>query len=88
MKTFELGGIKLGKKYIDVHTDIAGTATSYTKHITGCDRVCLEYVNGNGEVKYFHTDITRLKGVSLKKEEVKSGGPQPIDSGKDVELRR
>lgn len=67
--------IELGKRYKDDLHGIEGVATCYSRYLTGCDRVCLEYVK-EGEIHELWFDVTRLKGVEIAKSNRKPGGPQ------------
>lgn len=53
-------GVLLGAEYTDTVSRVKGVAISLTSYVTGCDRVCLEYVKADGERAAWHTDVLRL----------------------------
>lgn len=59
----EVGTVTLGLEYEDVLHNRKGTATCYATHLTGCNRVCLEWVDKNGDVKEMWIDETRLMNM-------------------------
>lgn len=67
--------IELGKKYTHALHKIKGVCVCHSKHITGCDRVCLEYVQG-GQVYEIWIDVNNLKEFKDKTKKL-VGGPQP-----------
>ena len=69
--------IELGKKYKDSVHGIEGIATVFSKFMTGCDRVCLEYVK-DGSVKDLWVDVTRLEGFKPEPQDIKPGGPGKV----------
>ena len=84
--TRQCGPITLGLEYSDAVLGIKGIAVSYAIHLTGCNRVCLEWVNKDGEVRDIWIDETRLidsTGKSaLRESEVKPGpGNDPTRRG-------
>ena len=67
--------IELGKKYRSKLYGIEGIAGAYTKFVTGCDQVRLDFVV-SGERKYDWFDITDIEGIEIPKSERRPGGPQ------------
>ena len=69
--------IVLGKRYRESITGIEGTATSVYFYLNGCERVCLEFINKDGDLKELVFDAPRL--VSLETGEAartpRTGGP-------------
>lgn len=55
--------IKLGATYRDTILGQQGVATSSTRYITGCDRACIEWLDGDGKVKSAFLDVNRLLRV-------------------------
>lgn len=82
--------IELGKKYKDIVLGIEGICTSYTKFLTGCDRVNLQRKDKDGHVKDHHTDITccievkKFKQIKIPKAKKDPGGPNNISSKPEV----
>ncbi len=72
--------IELGTKYRDTLHGIEGIATVQSIHLTGCDRICLEYLK-DGEVKDIWVDITRLEGMETGDT---PGGPGKVAPSRDV----
>lgn len=58
--TRKCGPITLGETYTDIVHNRSGVAICYAIHLTGCNRVCLEWVNNDGEVKDIWVDESRL----------------------------
>ena len=54
--------IQLGATYKDCVHGIEGVAVSSHHYLTGCDRVCLEWVK-DGETKSEFFDVNRLERV-------------------------
>lgn len=67
--------IELGKKYRDSVHGIEGVAVCHTRHLTGCDRVCIEVLK-DCDLKEFWFDISRLEGIDIREGDRKAGGPQ------------
>ena len=65
---------KLGKVYTEKVHGIKGVATSIASYLTGCARVCLQYVE-DGEVYEPSFDINMLEEVKVKRDS--KGGPRP-----------
>ena len=55
--------VELGKKYKDIVLDISGICVTYSKFLTGCDRVNLQYKDKDGDVKSHHVDVTCCEEV-------------------------
>lgn len=53
--------IKLGHHYKDKVHGVQGIATCHSRYLTGCDRVCLEAVTRDGEIKEYWLDVNRLE---------------------------
>ncbi len=68
--------IELGTKYKHKLHGFEGVATCVSRHVTGCDRVCLERMMPDGTVKDFWVDVLLVEGIEIPDAEVKSGGPQ------------
>ena len=78
--------VELGKKYKDIVMGTEGICVSYTRFLTGCDRVNLEYKNKDGDVKSYHLDVSCCKEVKKFKQIIippqetevgpKTGGPK------------
>lgn len=75
--TRNVGRITLGLEYTDALHNRSGIATCYAIHLTGCNRVCLEWKNDKGEVSEFWVDETRLEGVILNNPENGPGSDPP-----------
>lgn len=73
--------IELGKKYTDKIHGFTGVATCHQKHLTGCDRIYLEFIK-DGEIKGSWFDITQLKNVKVSKADKKPGGGFSTTSAK------
>lgn len=69
--------IILGEKYRDEQTGIEGTATAVYFYQHGCERVCLENVNRDGELKEYAFDAPRLVHIATGKQATttRTGGP-------------
>lgn len=78
--------IELGKIYKEKIHGIQGVATSHTRYLTGCDRVCLEWLK-DGEVKYHYADISILEGVEIADADKKPGGPAKAPPSRDCPRR-
>lgn len=65
--------VVLGEKYTDTVTGIKGVATVVYVHLTGCDQVCLDYVN-DGKQTYLVVDATRLHEITPAANP-RAGGP-------------
>ncbi len=74
--TVDAKNVILGQEYTDTVTGIKGTATAVYIYITGCDQVCLTYVQ-SGEAKHHIVDATRL-GELAQVERPSRGGPDGI----------
>lgn len=72
----ECGPITLGEKYTDSVHNITGIATAYCTHLTGCNRICLEWVDNN-DIKEYWVDETRIKDLVLEKVEDGPGNDPP-----------
>ena len=72
--TKKVGPITLGEEYTDMVHNRTGIAVCYATHLTGCNRVCVEWKDKDGEIKDMWVDETRLKGVTL--DEVQDGPGQ------------
>lgn len=70
----------MGERYTDSVHAREGVATCYAIHLTGCNRVCLEWVDKDGDVKEMWVDETRLEGVELAARE-NGPGPDPKRRG-------
>ena len=55
--------VVLGRKYRSKVFAVEGIATARTEYMTGCARVCLGYVNKDGEIKSYHFDETEIELV-------------------------
>jgi hypothetical protein len=75
MSTFKTD-IELGKRYRDTQTGIEGVAVSIHFYQHACERVVLEYVEGN-KVEEVSFDVPRLQSVETGKvaKTNKTGGP-------------
>lgn len=69
-----LRDIELGCVYRDAVHQQRGIAVSKLEHLTGSDRVELEWLTGNGEVSHLWLDVERL-------ERVESEAPVSLPSG-------
>lgn len=56
-------GVILGEMYRDDLHGLEGRATEVYEFLHGCARVCIEYVNGDGDVKSHTFDIGQLVHV-------------------------
>ena len=77
------GKVELGARYKCVLHGHIGVAVSEVRFLTGCNRVCLERLDKDGEVKEFWKDVTMVEKVEAEKVEPKQednppGGPQPV----------
>jgi hypothetical protein len=71
--------VVLGETYTDIVTGIKGVAVIVYIHLTGCDQVCLEYVE-SGCRKNLVIDATRLAEITPSANP-RSGGPgAPVPS--------
>ena len=85
--------VKLGKTYKDTIHGIEGVATARSEYLTGCNRVCLEFVK-EGEIKTWWFDEPQLvlvKGVKPKAKKPEKpedrGGPAPVAPSRDCPSR-
>ena len=73
----EVNGVILGEKYRDTVMGIEGVAMTYVTHLTGCNRVGIEWVNKEGNVRSEFVDETRLvhseSGEQVEPEDDKPG---------------
>ena len=53
--------VRLGDRFIDVITEVEGTATAQCRNLTGNDTVFLEGRDGDGKACGGWVDITRLE---------------------------
>lgn len=67
--------VTLGETYTDSVTGIKGVAIIVYVHLTGCDQVCLSFLNKDGEQKYHTVDATRL--AELVQVAAPRSGPGP-----------
>lgn len=51
----------LGTRYRDPVTGFEGIATSRTRYLHGCDRVCLEALGNDGKPASAHFDLPQLQ---------------------------
>lgn len=82
----KVGPITLGEKYTDAIHEQEGTATCYAIHLTGCNRVCIEFKDKDGNIRDLWVDETRLldaTGEPVVKVEDKPPGPgtDPVRRG-------
>lgn len=74
--------IELGATYQHkLHKKLKGKATGVCTYLTGCDQVCLETIDKDGDVKAMWIDIIMVKKIKksrlkLKGLKVDPGGPQ------------
>lgn len=77
----------LGDTYIDTLHKREGIATCYATHLTGCNRICLEWIDNDGDIKELWVDETRLKhkktgDMLIEPEDIEPGpGPDPKKRG-------
>jgi hypothetical protein len=71
--------VVLGEKYTDLVTGIKGTAIIVYVHLTGCDQVCLSYVEG-GKQEYITVDATRIAEITPSMTAAKGGPGSPPPS--------
>lgn len=72
--------VTLGETYTDSVTGIKGVAVIVYVHLTGCDQVCLSFLNRDGEQKYHTVDATRLKEVQQVPTPRAGAGPTDMPS--------
>ena len=60
--------VQLGKKYKDIVHGIEGVAVTYCNYLTGCDRVSLDYIDKNGNLKSHFVDVTRCEEITKFKQ--------------------
>lgn len=72
--------VVLGQTYTDSITGIKGVAVVVYVHITGCDQVCLSFLNKDGEQKYHTVDATRLAELQQVKAPRNGSGPSSVPS--------
>lgn len=82
----KVGPITLGEKYTDAIHEQEGTATCYAIHLTGCNRVCIEFKDKDGNIRDLWVDETRLVDKDwnpvIKPEDEKPGpGADPVRRG-------
>jgi hypothetical protein len=82
----KVGPITLGLTYTDAVHGIKGVATCYATHLTGCNRVALEWVDKDGQPKEMWIDETRLldengEYVIKPKDRVDGPGKDPTPRG-------
>jgi hypothetical protein len=58
--------IKVGKRYVDDQTSLEGIVTSLVFFQHGCERACLEVVDGK-DIKEVYFDVGRLTEVDTGK---------------------
>lgn len=75
--TKKVGAVTLGERYTDSVHGREGVATCYATHLTGCNRVCLEWSDKDGNIKDMWVDETRLEGVVQEKPEKGPGADPP-----------
>ena len=81
--------ITLGEKYTDTQTGVTGVATSITFFQHACERVCLELLNKDGDLKELVFDAPRLKSVRTQIQAVseKTGGTRSTPRQRDGNTR-
>ena len=52
--------IVLGERYREEQTGLTGTATAIYFFMNGCERVCIELLNSDGDLKEYAFDAPRL----------------------------
>lgn len=73
--------VVLGETYTDTVTGIKGVALIIYVHLTGCDQVCLSFMNKDkDETKYITVDATRLKELQQVKAPRRGAGPSAMPS--------
>jgi hypothetical protein len=74
--------IRLGERYRDDQTGIEGVATSVHFYQHGCERVTVELVMRDGELKEYTFDAPRLTHIATGVTAVttRTGGPRPDPS--------
>ena len=77
MKQSYRSDIRLGERYRDSQTGIEGVATAVFFFQHGCERVNIELINGDGELKEFSFDAPRLVHVDteVRVTSTRTGGP-------------
>ena len=82
--------IVLGVLYRDTQTGLEGTASSIHFFQHACERVCLEYINDDKDLKEAYFDAGRLERVETGKvaKVEKPGGPERGDSRARASLAR
>lgn len=83
----QVGPITLGLEYVDFVHSRKGTAVCYANHLTGCNRVCLEWLDKDGDLKDMWVDETRLvdlDGNPVIAPEKKDNGPGRDPGSRDV----
>lgn len=81
--------VELGKKYKDIVHGVEGIATTYCSYLTGCDRVTLQYLDKDGNIKDRFLDVTQCEEVKDFKQIIipvqiteegdkKTGGPNDM----------
>lgn len=73
--------VVLGETYTDSVTGISGVAIIVYVHLTGCDQVCLSFLNKDGDKQLYHTvDATRLKELQQADVPRRGAGPSTVPS--------
>lgn len=69
--------IKLGDRYRVTHTELEGIATACYFYLHGCERVNIEVINHDGELKEYVFDAPRLVHVKtgIAATTTRTGGP-------------
>jgi len=70
--------IKLGEQYRETQTGVEGVATAIYFYQYGCERVQIEMLNKDGELKEYVFDAPRLQHVASGRiaEVTRVGGPK------------
>ena len=71
--TMKTTKVKLGNKYTENVHGRVGKATALCDYLTGCTRVCLEWLDKDGKVEDVWVDVTQIKEIAPVRV---SGGPQ------------
>jgi hypothetical protein len=89
MKTSFKTDIRLGERYRDDQTGIEGVATSVHFYQHACERVTLEYLNGDRDVQEVTFDAPRLTSVRTGVTAVttRTGGPARAGEKRSVASR-
>lgn len=70
--------VVLGQKYKEKVHGRVGVAMSRTEFLTGCNRVLLEHMDKDGEVKDFVVDETLLVAVDVQPEPAPPLDPRSV----------